>query len=103
MFTRAWLRGFLLAGIQLLALLYLGTAPDFAAVLLIGVRIYDPAGAIWRIWAGTPPDEPRARRDHGIGRHGPPYAAAAAPLKVAPVAGDEHERGTPPIRDPGPT
>jgi hypothetical protein len=62
MFTRAWLRGFLLAGIQFLALLYLylGTAPDLAALLLIGVRIYDPAGAIWRIWAGTPPTS-RAR------------------------------------------
>jgi len=99
MYTRAWLRGILLLGLQILGVTYLFTAPSFAALLIVGTRIYDPVGAIWRIWAGTSPSE--SRRDHGVGRLGPAPAAAAAPRERATVAGEDH--ATAPIDDPGPT
>jgi Putative prokaryotic signal transducing protein len=65
MFTRAWLRGTLLAGIQIAAIACAAggavSARD-AGMGVLGARIYDMAGAIWRIYTGTAPPTGTAPR-----------------------------------------
>jgi hypothetical protein len=61
MFTGAWLRGITLAGIEVLGITYLGTAPDLAVALMFGARIADAAGAVWRIRSAPRPGLPLAR------------------------------------------
>jgi hypothetical protein len=57
MYTGAWLRGMMLAGVRILGYAWLIQAPGIAFALVIGSVVADGAGAVWRIWAK--PTRPR--------------------------------------------
>jgi len=65
MYTGAWLRGIVLAGVEILGFTYLFTAPELAVALMFGARIADAAGAVWRIWSTPTPGLPLARSLRG--------------------------------------
>ncbi len=54
MFTRAWLRGMVLAGVEALGFSYVSAKPPLAAALVIGAIVLDVAGSLTRIWSGGP-------------------------------------------------
>lgn len=61
MFTRAWLRGMVLAGVQLLGMTYIGTSTGVFVALSCGARLGDMVGAVWRIWSMSSATPPPAR------------------------------------------
>ena len=64
MYTGAWLRGIVLAGVEILGFTYVFAAPKLAVALCFGARIADTAGAVWRIWSAPKPGLPLARSLH---------------------------------------
>jgi hypothetical protein len=55
MFTRAWLRGIALAGIEVLGLRYLAQGENVGAALVAAAILYDMIGAILRVRHGAGP------------------------------------------------
>lgn len=62
MFTRAWLRGMILAGVEALGFAYLAVNPALGGCMVGGAIFADAVGSIWRISQGTAlPRLPAAR------------------------------------------
>ena len=53
MFTRAWMRGIALAGLEVLGLRYIAVGNALGGVMIASAIVYDLVGAIWRV--RTPP------------------------------------------------
>jgi Putative prokaryotic signal transducing protein len=58
MYTRAWLRGLVLAGVGGLGVALFAGSPGLGAALIVGARIADAFGAVSRIWSLPPPTPP---------------------------------------------
>src|SRR5262245_47776722 len=64
MFTRAWLRGFLLLGLELFAFSRLAVAPLEGAILCVAVVLTDAIGAVVRVRRSARGRLPRAQLAH---------------------------------------
>lgn len=68
MFTRAWLRGVALAGIEILGFAWVGGGRPIGGLLVAAAVTWDIVGAVWRIRASLPvgpsPKLPAARIHH---------------------------------------
>ena len=49
MFTRAWMRGIALAGLEILGFRYLAAGNSLGGAMVLSAIIYDLSGAIWRV------------------------------------------------------
>jgi len=61
MFTRAWLRGLALAGLELLGILKLAAGERVGTLAIVGAVAVDIIGAVWRVWTQDRPALPEAR------------------------------------------
>ena len=61
MFTRAWLRGLALAGVELLGILKLAAGERVGTLAIVGAVAVDIIGAVWRVWTQDRPALPEAR------------------------------------------
>ena len=61
MFTRAWLRGLALAGLELLGILKLAAGERIGTLAIVGAVTVDIIGAVWRVWTQDRPALPEAR------------------------------------------
>jgi hypothetical protein len=61
MFTRAWLRGLSLAGLELLGILKLAAGERIGTLAIVGAVAVDIIGAVWRVWTQDRPALPEAR------------------------------------------
>ena len=61
MFTRAWLRGLALAGLELLGILKLAAGERVGTLAIVGAVTVDIIGAVWRVWTQDRPALPEAR------------------------------------------
>jgi hypothetical protein len=61
MFTRAWLRGLALAGLELLGILKLAAGERVGTLAIVGAVAVDVIGGVWRVWTQDRPALPEAR------------------------------------------
>jgi hypothetical protein len=61
MFTRAWRRGFMLAGLEILGFIYLRSGRDLGGALVAGALLADLIGALWRVRTAPRSVLPEAR------------------------------------------
>lgn len=61
MFTRAWMRGIALAGLEVLGLRYLAAGNALGGAMVASAIVYDLVGAIWRVRAAPRTTLPVAR------------------------------------------
>jgi hypothetical protein len=61
MFTRAWLRGLALAGLELLGILKLAAGERVGTLAIVSAVAVDVIGAVWRVWTQDRPALPEAR------------------------------------------
>ena len=61
MFTRAWLRGLALAGLELLGILKLAAGERIGTLAIVAAVATDIVGAVWRVWTRGRPELPEAR------------------------------------------
>jgi hypothetical protein len=61
MFTRAWLRGLALAGLELLGILKLAAGERIGTLAIVAAVATDIIGAVWRVWTHGRPELPEAR------------------------------------------
>src|SRR6185436_2096963 len=61
MFSRAWLRGVMLAGLEVFAFTRLGVAPLQGALLCAAAVVTDAVGSVMRVRRGGRPTVPRAQ------------------------------------------
>lgn len=61
MYTRAWLRGMVLAGVEVLGFMHLGSGSKLGVPLVMGAVIVDAIGAVWRAWKRPMAQLPPAR------------------------------------------
>ncbi|HET7499489.1 MAG TPA: DUF2007 domain-containing protein [Kofleriaceae bacterium] len=65
MFTRAWVRGIALAGLEVLGFMYLGVQPEVGGSLVGAAIVTDVLGALWRVRSAARSALPEARvREH---------------------------------------
>jgi hypothetical protein len=91
MFTRAWLRGLGLAGLELLGILKLAAGQRIGTLAIVGAVAFDIIGAVWRVWTEDRPALPEAR----VRSSGPREARRGTP-EACP--GEAAEQGTDGIR-----
>lgn len=60
MYTRAWFRGILLAGLEILGFTHVASGSKLGVPLVMGAVLFDAFGAVWRSWV-RPPALPPAR------------------------------------------